>query len=154
MAAFTLCNMAWLFSPHSVILAEDRLVLYCLTISFVFGRMTTKIILAHLIRQPFPYWTTLLYPLVGGAALVNLPLLGIPISGWVEVWYLRAYLLFAFVAYMHWAVLVINRITTFLGINCLTIRKDKSMARDLAYRDFGGDGAPESSNSGPENKAD
>jgi ethanolaminephosphotransferase len=59
------------------------------------------------------------------------------VSAWVEVWYLRLYLVFAFVIYMHWAVLVINRITTFLGINCLTIRKDRSVARDRVYRDFG-----------------
>ena len=153
MVAFTLCNMAWLFSPYSIILAQDRLVLYCLTISFVFGRMTTKIILAHLIRQPFPFWTVLIYPLIGGAVLVNLPRLGFPMAAWVELWYLRGYLAFAFVAYMHWAFLICNRITTFLGINCLTIRKDKSMAREMAYRDFGGDSTSQAS-SGPENKAD
>lgn len=153
MVVFTLCNMSWLFSPYSTLLSEDHLVLYCLTISFVFGRMTTKIILAHLIRQPFPYWTVLLTPLIGGAVLVNLPWIGIPvIPGWVELWYLRAYLVFAFIAYMYWAFLVINRITTFLGINCLTIRKDKSMARELAYRELGelgelhqGDGADSAS---------
>ncbi|KAH1496218.1 hypothetical protein KXV92_005103 [Aspergillus fumigatus] len=138
MIVFTICNIAWLFSPYSTLLAQNRLVLYCWTISFVFGRMTTKIILAHLLRQPFPYWTVQLMPLIGGAILANLPHLGLPaVSAWVELLYLRAYLLFAFVAYMHWAFLVINRITTFLGINCLTIKKDRSMAREQAYRNFG-----------------
>ncbi|KAH1269814.1 hypothetical protein KXW98_001592 [Aspergillus fumigatus] len=138
MIVFTICNIAWLFSPYSTLLAQNRLVLYCWTISFVFGRMTTKIILAHLLRQPFPYWTVQLTPLIGGAILANLPHLGLPaVSAWVELLYLRAYLLFAFVAYMHWAFLVINRITTFLGINCLTIKKDRSMAREQAYRNFG-----------------
>lgn len=66
MVAFTGCNLAWLFSPYSTLLAENRLVLYCTTISFVFGRMTTKIILAHLLKQPFPYWTVLITPLFGG----------------------------------------------------------------------------------------
>ncbi|OJJ32020.1 hypothetical protein ASPWEDRAFT_44036 [Aspergillus wentii DTO 134E9] len=136
MIVFTVCNVAWLFSPYSTLLANNRLVLYCWTISFVFGRMTTKIILAHLTRQPFPFWTVLLTPLVGGAVLVNLPHLGFPIiSDWVELLYLRAYLLFAFVIYMYWAVLVCNRISTFLGINCLTIRKDKSAARERAFRE-------------------
>ncbi|GAB1212802.1 hypothetical protein ATERTT37_001949 [Aspergillus terreus] len=138
MIVFTASNIAWLFSPYSTILAEGRLVLYCWAITFVFGRMTTKIILAHLLRQPFPYWTVLQTPLIGGAILANLPRFGLPmVSGWFEVLYLRAYLLFAFVAYMHWAFLVINRITTFLGINCLTIRRDKSVARDQAYLNFG-----------------
>ncbi|KAF7157085.1 hypothetical protein CNMCM5623_001073 [Aspergillus felis] len=138
MIVFTVCNIAWLFSPYSTLLAQNRLVLYCWTISFVFGRMTTKIILAHLLRQPFPYWTVQLTPLIGGAVLANLPRFGLPaVSPWVELLYLRAYLLFAFVAYMHWAFLVINRITTFLGINCLTIKKDRSTAREQAYRNFG-----------------
>lgn len=138
MIVFTGCNLAWLLSPYSIILADDRLVLYCWTISFVFGRMTTKIILAHLLKQPFPHWTVLQIPLVVGAVLVNLPRIGFPgLSGWAELLYLRLYLLVAFVAYMHWAFLVINRITTFLGINCLTIRKDKSAGRDRAYREFG-----------------
>lgn len=155
MLAFAGCNIAWLFSPYSTVLVENRLVLYCLVVAFAFGRMTTKIILAHLIRQPFPYWTVLLTPLVGGAVLANLPRLGLPmVAGWVELWYLRAYLLFVFVAYMHWAILVINRITTFLGINCLTIRKDKSTARDQAYREFG-EVKPEDTNAGSDNeKAD
>lgn len=137
-AVFTGSVLAWLFSPYSTLLSENRLVLFCVTMSFVFGRMTTKIILAHLLKQPFPYWTVLLTPLVGGAILGNLPRFGLPmISATVELWYLRGYLLFAFIAYMHWALLVINRITTYLGINCLTIKEDKSTARETAYRNFG-----------------
>ncbi|KAL3438686.1 CDP-alcohol phosphatidyltransferase-domain-containing protein [Aspergillus tetrazonus] len=135
MIIFTGCNMAWLFSPYSSLLSGNRLVLYCWTISFVFGRMTTKIILAHLLRQPFPHWTVLQTPLVGGAILANLPFLGLPaVSASLELLYLRTYFLFAFVAYMYWAVLIINRITTFLGINCLTIRRDRSSEREPPFR--------------------
>ncbi|KAJ6172143.1 CDP-alcohol phosphatidyltransferase, partial [Penicillium chermesinum] len=133
MIVFTVSNIAWLFSSYSSILKDNHLVLYCWVISFVFGRMTTMIILAHLLRQPFPFWTVLQVPLVGGAILVNLPRIGIPVSAGFELWYLRLFFLFALVVYMHWAVLVINRITTFLGINCLTIRKDRSAARDRVY---------------------
>lgn len=135
---FTLSTVAWLYSPYSTLLSENRLVLFCVTMSFVFGRMTTKIILAHLTRQPFPYWTVLLIPLVGGAILANLPRIGLPmISAWLEVFYLRLYFVFALIAYMHWAVYVINRITNYLGINCLTIKKDKAAAREKAYRELG-----------------
>ncbi|KAL4957845.1 CDP-alcohol phosphatidyltransferase-domain-containing protein [Aspergillus filifer] len=135
MIIFTGCNMAWLFSPYSSILSGNRLVLYCWTISFVFGRMTTKIILAHLLRQPFPHWTVMQTPLVGGAILANLPYLGLPaVSAGLELFYLRVYFLFAVVAYFYWATLVINRITTFLGINCLTIRRDKSAEREAPFR--------------------
>ncbi|KAJ5899891.1 hypothetical protein N7495_004635 [Penicillium taxi] len=148
MIGFTLCNIAWLFSPHSTVLANNHLILYCWTISFVFGRMTTMIILAHLLRQPFPYWTILQAPLIGGAVLANLPLLGFsPVSASLELLYLRAYFVFAFVAYSYWAVLIINRITTFLGINCLTIRKDRSAARDRVFQNFGEAGLSGSRNS-------
>lgn len=67
----------WLASPFTSLLTDNRLVLFCLTLSFVFGRMTTKIILAHLTKQPFPYWTILLAPLMGGALLANLPFIGL-----------------------------------------------------------------------------
>jgi len=113
---------AWLYSPYSTLMRENRLILFCLTMSFVFGRMTTKIILAHLTRQPFPYWTVMLVPLVGGAILGNLPRVGLPAVGTrVELWYLRAYFVFAVIVYFRWAFLVINSICAYLGINCLTI---------------------------------
>lgn len=129
MAVYTLSIGAWLFSPYSTLMAENHLVLFCLTMSFVFGRMTTKIILAHLTRQPFPYWTVMLTPLVGGAVLGNLPRLGFPaISAWMELWYLRGYLVFALVVYFRWAYLVIDSICSYLGINCLTIPYEKQIA--------------------------
>ncbi|MCJ1272675.1 hypothetical protein MMC21_000462 [Puttea exsequens] len=122
LAVFTGAIGAWLYSPYSTLMRENRLVLFCLTMSFVFGRLTTKIILAHLTRQPFPYWTVMLVPLVGGALLGNLPLIGLPaVSSEVEIWYLRAYFVFALVVYFRWAYLVINSICEYLGINCLTI---------------------------------
>lgn len=122
MAVYTGSIGAWLYSPYSTLMRENRLVLFCLTMSLVFGRMTTKIILAHLTRQPFPYWTVMLVPLVGGAILGNLPRLGLPgVSATAELWYLRYYFVFAIVVYFRWALLVINSICSYLGINCLTI---------------------------------
>jgi ethanolaminephosphotransferase len=122
MAVYTFSIGAWLYSPYSTLMTENHLVLFCLTMSFVFGRMTTKIILAHLTRQPFPYWTVMLWPLIGGAIIGNLPRLGLPtVSPEVELWYLKGYFVFAVVAYFRWAFLVINSITSYLGINCLTI---------------------------------
>jgi ethanolaminephosphotransferase len=117
---------AWLFSPYSNLLSHNRLVLFCLTMAFVFGRLTTKIILHHLVHQPFPFWTVMLIPLIGGAVLGNLPRFGLPmVSPTAETWYLRGYFLFALTAYMHWALLTIDRICKFLDINCLTIKKRK-----------------------------
>lgn len=127
MLVYTFSVGFWLYSPHSTLRRENHLVLFCLTMSFVFGRMTTKIILAHLTRQPFPYWTVMLFPLVGGAILGNLPLFGLaPVTAEVELLYLRAYFGFAMVVYFRWAFLVTGAICDFLGINALTIPAAKT----------------------------
>ncbi|KAI5917074.1 CDP-alcohol phosphatidyltransferase [Camillea tinctor] len=128
MAVYTFSIGAWLYSPYSTLRSENHLVLFCFTMSFVFGRMTTKMILAHLTRQPFPYWTVMLIPLVGGAVLGNLPRIGLPaISAQAEHMYLWAYFFFALVVYFRWAFLVTNSICNFLGINCLTIPYEKQV---------------------------
>lgn len=126
MVLFTGGCVAWLGSPYSSLLRKNHLVLFSLTVSLVFGRMTTKIILAHLTRQPFPYWTVLLTPLLFGGLISNLPSLGL--QTWdddQELWYLRAYFAFAAVAYSRWAYLVITAICNFLGINALTISPER-----------------------------
>ncbi|KAK8132425.1 CDP-alcohol phosphatidyltransferase class-I family protein [Apiospora kogelbergensis] len=128
MAIYTLSIGTWLYSPYSTLREENHLVLFCLTMSFVFGRMTTKMILAHLTRQPFPYWTIMLWPLVGGAVLGNLPRFGFAaISAQHEYYYLCAYFVFACVVYFRWAFLVVNAICDFLGINALTIPHAKQL---------------------------
>lgn len=116
--------IAWLGSEHSYLLKDNHLALFCLVLSFVFGRLTTKIILHHLTRQPFPYWTVLLLPLIGGAVLVHLPSCGLdPITPDFEYLYLQAYFVFAAIVYGNWAWKVIDRICAFLDINCLTIKQ-------------------------------
>lgn len=128
MTVYTLSIGAWLYSPYSTLRSENHLVLFCLTMSFVFGRLTTKIILAHLTRQPFPYWTVMLVPLVGGAVLANLPRLGFePISAKNELIYLYGYFIFAAIVYFRWAFLVTTSICNFLGINALTIPHEKQL---------------------------
>ena len=123
---YTTATAAWMSSPTTIVLRDNHLVLFCLTQSFVFGRMTTKIILAHLTRQPFPYWTVLMAPLVGGAVLTNLSRFGFPpIAPSWELVYLWAYFVFAVVVYFRWALLVINSICDYLDINCLTIPTGK-----------------------------
>lgn len=136
MAIFTFSIAGWLYSPYSTLRSENHLVLFCITMSFVFGRMTTKMILAHLTRQPFPYWTVMLWPLVVGAVIVNRPLLGYaPLTSEVEHAYLWAYLVFAAIVYFRWAYLVTTSICRFLGINCLTIPYEKQVANEKAARD-------------------
>lgn len=79
----------------------------------------------------------MLWPLVGGALIFNLPILGLPpLTAGMELLYLRAYFVFAAVVYFRWAFLVINSICGYLGINCLTIPvpkpKEVEIERKLA----------------------
>ncbi len=136
MILFTGCCMAWLASPHSILLAENYLLIFCLTMSFVFGRLTTKIILHHLTRRSFPYWTSSMAPLVGGAVMAWLPLFGYEqVSPNFERWYIYGYLIYAMALYFTWAVRAINRICAVLDINCLTIKKRKADSREAeAFR--------------------
>ena len=124
MLVYTGSIIAWLGSDDSNLLKDNHLTLFCLILSLVFGRLTTKIILHHLTRQPFPYWTILLLPLVGGAVMANLPKFGMDaMSSEFEHMYLQAYFLFALIVYGNWAWRVIDSICRFLDINCLTIKK-------------------------------
>jgi ethanolaminephosphotransferase len=133
MAVYTLSIGAWVFSPYSTLMPENHLVLFCLTMSLVFGRLTTKVILAHLTRQPFPYWTVMLLPLIGGAVIGNLPRFGFAqVSAEAELSYLWAYFVFACAVYFRWAYLVVTSICNFLGINALTIPKEKLEANRVA----------------------
>jgi len=126
MIVFCAGLMLWLGSPDSILLRDNHLCLFCLIMSFVFGRMTTKIILAHLTRQPFPYWTMMLAPLVGGAVMVNIRHLGFsPVSAEIELYYLWAYFFYSMIVYFRWAFVVVNAICNYLGINCLTIPKER-----------------------------
>ena len=126
MLIFCISLLLWIGSPESSILSRNYVTLLCLMLSFAFGRMTTKIILAHLTKQPFPYWTVMLFPIVGGAVITNLRFIGLgPIDPEFEFLYLWISFGFCCIAYFRWATLVIGAICDFLGINCLTIPKEK-----------------------------
>lgn len=137
MLIYSVSTCIWLGSPSSVVLKDNHLLLWCLTQSFVFGRMTTKIILAHLTRRPFPMWTVLIAPLVGGAVLFGImPVwFGVQFGESAETFYLWCYFVFAMVVYARWAFVVISAICEFLDISCLTIPEEKQRAnREAAER--------------------
>lgn len=132
MVIFTASCVAWLGSPYSILLRDNHLVVFCMTMSFVFGRLTTKIILHHLTRRPFPYWTVSMVPLAIGGIMAWLPLFGFaPVSPKFERVYIYAYLFFAMSQYLVWAVRVINRICGVLDINCLTIKKRQTDSDEI-----------------------
>ncbi|KAJ2877712.1 hypothetical protein IWW38_006508, partial [Coemansia aciculifera] len=81
----------------------------------------SKIILAHLTEMPFPSYTVQMVPLVVGAAVARLGLF----TPTTELLFLSVSFLFVTVAYLHWALVVIERFCEFLGIHCLTIAPRK-----------------------------
>jgi ethanolaminephosphotransferase len=72
-ATYITCLCLWVTSPYSSILSHEHYILFAITTGIVFGRMATKVILAHLTKSAFPKFTVLLIPLIVGAALTNLP---------------------------------------------------------------------------------
>ncbi|KAI7906091.1 CDP-alcohol phosphatidyltransferase-domain-containing protein [Cokeromyces recurvatus] len=125
-ATYIICFYAWIMSPYSTILTHQHFILFAITTGIVFGRMATKVILAHLTKSKFPKFTVLLIPLMIGAILTNIPILFPVIIGPIftpksEYAFLLAYFGFAVIAYMRWAIVVINSFCEFLGIQCLII---------------------------------
>lgn len=121
-----LCLMAvavtlWLSGPNSRILADNYLILFAWTIGFVFARCTTCIILSHMCNQPFPRQSLVVMPLYTGAIIYGLlPRFGLtfPLSEFIYLW---AYFAFATLYFSAYTQLVIDRLTSYLGIRCLTI---------------------------------
>ncbi|CAN6655124.1 cholinephosphotransferase 1 [Trichomonascus vanleenenianus] len=112
----------WTTGPYSILLRDNHLVLFTVTMSFVFGRVTTSIILAHLTKQEFPYWSLPMLPLFWGAFLFDiLPRLGLQLSESFELVYLWGYCLFSMAYFLEYATKVIRTLCEFLEINCFTI---------------------------------
>lgn len=146
-ATYIVCLYFWAMSPYSNILSHRHFILFAITTGIVFGRMATKVILAHLTKSKFPKFTVLLIPLIIGAVLTNLPVIfpsmyvsnesvslrctdyyffisSDPIfTPESEYLFLLSYFAFSLVAYLRWAIVVINGFCDFLGIRCLVIPK-------------------------------
>ncbi|KAJ2511112.1 hypothetical protein H4217_007542 [Coemansia sp. RSA 1939] len=110
----------WL-SNTTTIFVNNHLVLFLVTAGTAFGRIVSKIILAHLTEMPFPSYTVQMVPLVVGAILARLGLF-VPST---ELLFLVLSCMFVVAAYLHWALVVIERFCEFLGINCLSITPRK-----------------------------
>jgi ethanolaminephosphotransferase len=72
---YSLSGYLWIMSPYSTLLKEKHFILFAITTGIVFGRIASKIILAHLLKADFPTFTVMLLPLIGGALISNLPVL-------------------------------------------------------------------------------
>ncbi|KAJ3155953.1 hypothetical protein HDU89_005516 [Geranomyces variabilis] len=128
---FMMSIYLWLGSPASHIL-DTHLVAFVIATGLVFGRIATAIILAHVTHMPYPTYWKLLTPVLFGTVITNLPVIfqsGPILSATGEAIYLYLFLVYAVASYLHWAVSVIDRFCTHLGISCLTIPYRPLMTR-------------------------
>lgn len=127
MGFVSLAAYAWLWSPYTRA-RQDHFILFHMAVGLAFGKMATKIILAHLTKQPFPYFSGLMLPLFIGAVLFNAipifkPDFDLALLARLETTYLWAFLVAALIGYANWIYHVIGSFCHFLDINCLTIKK-------------------------------
>ncbi|KAJ2657971.1 hypothetical protein IW148_004929 [Coemansia sp. RSA 1199] len=122
--AFAVSCYVWLRNS-TTILVDNHLVLFLITAGTAFGRIVSKIILAHLTEMPFPSYTVQMVPLALGAVFSWLGLF----TPRTELAFLAISSVFVVVAYLHWALVVIERFCEFLGINCLSIRPQPDIER-------------------------
>lgn len=121
LACMTVFGYLWAFSPHSAI-RTNHAMLFTVTVGIVFAKTATKVILAHLTRQPYPTYSRLMAPLVFGAILSRFGLF--PKSS--ERTILWLYFAFVLVAYLVWAQHIVESFSRFLGTYCFSLRKRRS----------------------------
>lgn len=124
LTCMTVFGYLWAFSPHSAI-RTDHAMLFTVTVGIVFAKTATKVILAHLTRQPYPTYSRLMAPLVLGAVLSRLGLFPKG-SEHAMLW---LYFAFVLVAYLVWAQHIVASFSRFLGIHCFSLRKRASSTR-------------------------
>ncbi|GAA5986495.1 hypothetical protein JCM11641_005218 [Rhodosporidiobolus odoratus] len=121
---FSLLSAAWVLSPKSSMLREGRLIEFAVLVCFLYGQLSSKIIIAQLTRGVFPYSPTLLLPLVIPAILINLPYLpfiSVVLPSHLELLYLHLSVLVSFASYAFSTRAVLRAFCAHLGIRALRI---------------------------------
>ncbi|KAI0803223.1 Choline/ethanolaminephosphotransferase [Irpex lacteus] len=124
-------QILWLSAPtyrESRIIDSALLVPFLLAWGLQAAHLVSRIILAHVTKQPFPLFDSLFFWSVLGAIDANLPLLlnrDPLIQHNMHNTSVIVYLTLAvsFFSYARFCTLVINDITNYLGIACFTVRK-------------------------------
>ena len=127
----------WLLSPFSIS-RKQHYIVFILTIGVVFGMIAGNIILAQLVKGPFPYYTILMLPLLVGSFLFGVFPFFLGVSpgqpnhsaATFETLYLYAYCASSFGIFFYWSDRVIFEFCNFLGIRCFSIvpPKDRSLS--------------------------
>ena len=109
---FLFLSGSWLYTSN--VLKEDFFLFFTI-LTVVFGRMATKIHLAHLLKQPFPQSTALLVPLGIGN------LLPFTVSESSEHLFVLFYLGLALATYGYWATQIVNSFCKYLKVRLFRI---------------------------------
>lgn len=90
---------------------------------FLYGQLSSKVIIAQLTKGPFPFSPALTLPLIIPSIGVNTPLLGLPqlLPPTFERWYLHLALVLSFISYMSFATSILDAFCRYLNISAFTI---------------------------------
>ncbi|KAI0319538.1 Choline/ethanolaminephosphotransferase [Amylostereum chailletii] len=132
--ASALLQVLWMNHPkltNSDILHSPAFVPFLCSWGLLFAHQVGRMILAHVTSEPFPWWDSLWLWSILGAVDANLPwLIGrapvIQHSPETTERFVYVTLFIAALSYGRFVVLVINDITNYLGIACMTVRKKDS----------------------------
>ncbi|KAI0783172.1 Choline/ethanolaminephosphotransferase [Abortiporus biennis] len=121
----------WLRSPsfsRSFIINSPLFIPFLCAWGLQFAHQVGRMILAHVTKQPFPYWDAMWVWSIVGALDANMPLLLnrpplIQHSPKNVTIFIFVTLIVSFLSYARFCTLVINDITNYLGIACFTVRK-------------------------------
>jgi len=135
---YVLIAVFWTMSPYSAIVNKPAaalssqtgaLIVFALLITFTFGKLGPRVILARLTMSPFPWFNFGAFlPLIGGAILVNLPFFGIylPNAENLEYGYLWIATMVAMLDFVGWFTTLCQLFAKTLNIDCLTLPKSSN----------------------------
>ncbi|CCM01447.1 uncharacterized protein FIBRA_03499 [Fibroporia radiculosa] len=124
-------ELFWLSAPsfkESTILHSPLFMPFLCAWGLQFAHQVSRMILAHVTKQPFPWWDSMWIWSIVGAVDANLPLLIdqpslIQSSRRNTAIFIYVTLAVSFLSYARFCTLVIKDITNYLGIACFTVRK-------------------------------
>ena len=127
MLALTVATLAWALSPNSSLLRGGHTLELVILLTATYAQMSTKVMLAQLVKGPFPYSFALTRPIFLGALGVATPYFGLPLAltPGREVAFLHFATFLACNSYAWSTARIIDAFCTFLHINALTLTKEQ-----------------------------
>jgi len=104
----------WCFTSYHLLV--DHVQLFCICVGFLYCNLVGRLVTARVCKLPYDtfYYILVLVPL----AIINSLFKGAFIN---EVYFLYIYCAYSVLAYLHFGLSLIQEMTTYLNIKCLTI---------------------------------